>query len=142
MSDPKAKQLSPKLGLWVHYIVSWWVGGDNSHFWEMTLHTFIIFSLLLPFFWKVYPVRQVQKRGGKGEKSKKGKVKGKGGSPLSLSPQSSLSFSLPPSPSPFEASYTDIRTAHLLLLYYLRNLREGSFEDGEGVRHRYSGNFK
>ena len=59
-------------------------------------------------------MRQVQKRGGKGKKSKKGKIereklKGKG-AVLFLSLPNSL-FLFPSLPSPFEASYTDIRTA-------------------------------
>ena len=83
----------------------------------------------------------MQKRGGKGEKNKKGKVKGKkkererGQSSFLLSPI--LSFFIPPSLPPqfsFEASYTDIKTVNLLLFFNLRNLREESFEDWEGVR--------
>ena len=111
------------------------LGNDSTHF----HYFFITVAFLIGTKACEVGAKKGRKGGEKQERKseREKKKKEKGGSPLSFFPQSSLSFSLPPSLPPhfsFEASYTDIRTVNLLLFFNLRNLREESFEDWEGVR--------
>ena len=112
------------------------LGNDSTHF-----HYFFITVAFLIGTKACEVGAKKGRKGGekqerKSEREKKGKRKGavlfpSFPNPLFLYP--SLPPSLPPHFS-FESSYTDIRTVNLLLFFNLRNLRQESFEDWEGVR--------
>ena len=92
------------------------MGNDSTHF-----HCFFI---TVAFFLESVSCEAGAKKGRKGrekqERESEREKKGKG------------AVLFPSLPNPL---FLFPRTVHLLLLYNLRNLREGSFEDGEGVRH-------